>query len=259
MTRRYRLKVRFDGTSFHGWQRQTAPDGEPLRTVQGELEFATARALRQPLSIVGASRTDAGVHALGQVAAFSAETSIPTERIPAAINRYLPDDVAVWDASETDDDFNPIRGAVSKTYRYTIFNGVVRPVFDRFRCHHYWNPLDALTMQDAGKLLEGEHDFTSFANANHGRESAVRIVHFCEVSRSGERIFIDIGGNGFLYHMVRIIAGTLVEVGRGALNAQAIPDIIAARDRAQAGPTLPPGGLCLHQVSYDRVLTLNDV
>ncbi len=250
MLRRYRLTVRYDGFEFHGWQKQEPPEGEPLRTAQGVLESAIIRAVRQPVTLIGASRTDAGVHALGQVAAFTAETTIPVERLHHAINRYLPEDIAVVAAREIEPGFDPITMAVRKAYRYTIHNASVRPVFERHRLYHCWHALDERAMHAAAQHLVGTHDFASFANAHHGRESTVRTIFHCDVARQGERLTMDICGSGFLYHMVRIIIGTLVEVGRGALAVEAVPRILAARDRTQAGPTLDPAGLCLMWIQY---------
>lgn len=250
MLRRYRLTVRYDGSEFHGWQKQEPPESEPLRTAQGVLESAVIRALRQPVVLNGASRTDAGVHALGQVAAFNAETTIPVERLHHAINRYLPDDIAVVDAREVERDFDPITMAAAKAYQYTIHNASVRPVFDRKHVYHCWHPLEASAMHEAAQALIGEHDFASFANTHHGRVSTVRTVFACDARREGGRIVLEISGSGFLYHMVRIIAGTLVEVGRGAMSADAVARILAARDRAQAGPTLGASGLRLMWIQY---------
>ncbi len=250
MLRRFRLTVRYDGFEFHGWQKQEPPEGEPLRTAQGVLESAVIRALRQPVVLNGASRTDAGVHALGQVAAFNAETTIPVERLHHAINRYLPEDIAVVDAREVESDFDPITMAVRKAYQYTIHNASVRPVFDRRQVYHCWRPLDAAAMHEAAQGFVGEHDFESFANAHHGRSSTVRTVFSCDVNRDGQRVIINVCGSGFLYHMVRIIAGTLVKVGSGAMGAGEVARILAARDRTQAGPTLDAAGLRLMWIAY---------
>jgi len=250
MLRRYRLTVRYDGAEFHGWQKQEPPEGEPLRTAQGVLESAIIRAVRQPVTLIGASRTDAGVHARGQVATFSAETTIPTERLHHAINRYLPDDIAVVEAREVEADFDPIAMAMRKAYQYTIHNASVRPVFERRRLYHCWHALDAGAMHAAAQHLVGTHDFTSFANTHHGRDSTVRTIFSCAVARQGERIVMDICGSGFLYHMVRIIIGTLVEIGRGAMSVDDVPRILAACDRTKAGPTLDAAGLCLMWIQY---------
>lgn len=249
--KRYKLTVAYDGHGFHGWQKQEPKDAEPLLTAQGVLETAVRRAVRFPVTVMGASRTDAGVHAVGQVASFTVETSIPVERLPAAINRWLPINIAVVDAEIVDLDFNPIGGATSKGYRYTVHNAEIRPIFDRHHVHHYWYPLDIDRMNEAARHLIGEHDFASFANTHHGRLSTVRTVFSCEASRKENRVFIDISGSGFLYHMVRIVSGTLLEVGRGHWEPDRVREILEARDRRAAGITLPPSGLCLMWIEYE--------
>lgn len=254
--KRYKLILRYDGHDYHGWQKQEPPDCEPLRTVQAVTELAVCRAVREPVVLTGASRTDAGVHAQGQVAAFTVEDSrIPVERLHYAINKWLPDDIVVLSAEEADLEFNPINGAVSKAYKYTIYNEQLRPVFDRYRMYHCWLDINVERMHEAAQLLVGTHDFESFANAQHGRESTIRTIFSCGVSQAaigGNRIvYIDVVGSGFLYHMVRIIAGTLIEIGRGHWEVDYITDIINACDRQKAGTTLPPEGLCLQWIKYD--------
>lgn len=254
---RYRLTIAYDGTDFHGWQRQEPPGGAPLRTVQGTIERTLGYVLGQPIQVLGASRTDAGVHALGQVAAFTAETSIPVEKMPLAITSRLPEDVQVRCAEIVEDDFDPIKACTSKGYRYSILHtGPPRhwpDLFLRRTTTFHRDALDAAAMDEAARLLEGEHDFASFAHARHGRESTVRCIHSCRVQETGPfSLHLDISGNGFLYNMVRIIAGTLVEVGRGRIRPEDVVRIRDQRDRSAAGPTLPPHGLCLMWVRYDR-------
>jgi tRNA pseudouridine38-40 synthase len=283
---RYKLVVAYDGTDFVGWQKQEPPDpsgelqddGSPrrikLRTVQEVLEHAVRESVREEVLVTGASRTDSGVHALGQVAAF---TSVPdpdkgvgwpsdrgTDTLVRAINAKLPRDVLVRSAEVVPNDFEPIGGAVEKEYTYTIASGSVRPLFGRRYVFHTWYELDADAMDDAAKLLIGEHDFASFAPINHGRKTTVRTITGCSVERvdggSGgcdaggegcETLRIRVSGNGFLYNMVRILSGTLMEVGRGKIAPGAIPGIIAAADRtANGGPTLPPQGLRLEWIRY---------
>ncbi|MHC4413922.1 MAG: tRNA pseudouridine(38-40) synthase TruA [Planctomycetota bacterium] len=257
----YRLTVAYDGTNFHGWQKQSlnGPDGErvELRTVQAVIEEAVENVVREPVNVVGASRTDAGVHALGQVAAFSCDKEFDPKRLVAALNARLPDDAQVRDAGVAGDDFSPISEAIAKGYRYRIAWGrgkpgdLPRPLFGRSTT--FWTPyeLDAVAMNEAARRLIGEHDFTSFTRKHHNRESTVRTIHDCRVTATGRRrLRLDVCGDGFLYNMVRIIAGTLVEVGRARIGPEAIADILAAADRAAAGPTLPPEGLCLMWVRY---------
>lgn len=275
---RYKITVAYDGTHFHGWQKQDRTpenssddgqipetpvtgtevtglcDAERLRTVQGVLEEAVRKVVREPVNVLGASRTDAGVHAKGQVAAFTTRTSIPVERLARAITSRLPDDVQVRDAEIVTDEFDPIRGAIAKGYCYRLAHSCARhrkPLFDRHYVTHTAYRLDPVRMNLAARLLMGEHDFASFTRINHGRDSTVRTIYDCSVTATHRtRCRIDVVGNGFLYNMVRIIAGTLVEVGRGVIEPEAIPQIITAKDRNAAGPTLPPNGLCLMWIKY---------
>ena len=271
---RYKLTIAYDGTDFCGWQKQDQPDpdapppapGEDkarvvLRTVQGVVEDAVRDAAREPVTLIGASRTDSGVHARGQVGAFTASgadgkgTGWPEDRgvdaLRKAINSRLPDDVLVTNAELTSDDFDPISMPVSKGYTYTLHTAPDRPVFGRRFVHHLWTPIDAAPMRDAAALLEGEHDFASFAAVNHGRQTTVRTVHECKVEAIGDdRVAIHVSGSGFLYNMVRIIAGTLVEVGRGRMTGDDVRRALAEPDRRNAGPTLPPTGLCLEWIRY---------
>lgn len=251
---RFALRLAYDGTDFHGWQRQEPPHSDPLRTVQGELDRVLAEVMQQPVNCQGASRTDAGVHAEAQVAAFTAECRIPIGRMAAALNARLPDDVRVMAAWQVPSDFDPVGDALSKGYRYEIAQ--MRPFrarlpFDRRTVYPAQHDLNIARMRAASLQIVGEHDFAAFAHAQHGRESTVRRVHACEVAALPEdRVAIDVSGNGFLYNMVRIIAGTLVEVGRGRIDPSAIGSILASKDRAQAGPTLPPEGLRLRWIQY---------
>ncbi|MCB9845007.1 MAG: tRNA pseudouridine(38-40) synthase TruA [Phycisphaeraceae bacterium] len=289
---RYKLTIAYDGTAYHGWQKQEVPDGagsgagDPeavrrddrviLPTVQEVVEQATRQVVREPVRLTGASRTDAGVHAWGQVAAFSSEPDAERgvgwpgdrgcDRLVLAINSRLPEDIVVRDAAIVPDDFDPISQAVRKAYTYTILVSRLRPLWDRRCVFHLWRTLDAGRMAEAAKRIEGEHDFASFAAAGHGRQSTIRTVLRCSVTEECEhgpgsakpgelatdtrRIRIEVVGTGFLYNMVRIIAGTLVEVGRGAIEPAAIPGILSARDRRRAGPTLPPEGLRLEWIVY---------
>lgn len=253
---RIKLTLAYDGTDFHGWQKQTTPEGEVLRTVQGVLEDAVREVVREAVNVLGASRTDAGVHARGQVAAFTTTREIPIRRIARAVNSRLPGDVQVRRAELVSAAFNPIGDCTAKGYRYRIAHGCGngggrRPLFDRRTVAWTGYTLDPGAMNEAARAVIGEHDFTSFTRKHHGRESTVRTVYDCTVTAlSRRRCAIEVSGNGFLYNMVRIIAGTMVEVGRGKIEPSAIPAILAACDRDAAGPTLPPEGLCLMWVRY---------
>lgn len=250
---RYKLTIAYDGTNFHGWQKQEPPDGKPLRTVQGIVESTVIRTLGQPVNLVGASRTDAGVHALGQVAQFDAATRIPTERLAEAINSRLPVDVEVRHACVASPDFQAISGATSKQYRYRIFNATRRPLGMRHMVWHCWWDLDVPAMQTAAAKLVGTHDFAGFAAANHGRTSTIRTIFDCHIEQADDEVQIVVSGSGFLYNMVRIISGTLMEVGRGRFGPDVIDRVLASCDRTQAGITLPPQGLWLEWIRYDGV------
>jgi tRNA pseudouridine38-40 synthase len=252
---RVKLLVAYDGTDFHGWQRQDPPGGAPLRTVQGVLEDAVAEVIQARVPVVGASRTDAGVHAMGQVASFVAEHRVPIDRLALAINARLPADACVRAAEAVHDGFDPISDCTSKCYRYTIEHGASTPdgalLFERRTFWRTWHRLDAQRMRDTAAMVVGTHDFAAFAHVDHGRESTVRTVHGCAVTepRPG-RIVVEVAGSGFLYNMVRIIAGTLVEAGRGRLEPATVRQALATRDRTLTGPTLPPHGLRLEWITY---------
>jgi len=276
VTKRYLLTVAYDGTSFHGWQKQEPPDSEPLRTVQHTLEQTLARVLRQPVSTMGASRTDAGVHAgslpppeeppeeppedavddltvcCGQAVSFTAASRIPTERMAEAIRSRLPEQLDVRRVIEVPDHFDVISDVTDKQYRYRVFNHTARPLLRRKSVYHCWFPLDPLAMDAAARKLAGTHDFACLANSNHGRDDTVRTIHDCRVEHHprDHEIHVVVSGSGFLYHMVRIIAGTLIEVGRGRFDADHIDRILQENDRQLAGPTLPPHGLCLEWIRY---------
>ena len=276
---RYKITIAYDGTNFHGWQRQhdTRDDlvddaqdqGEatpglsldekatarrPLRTVQDTVERAVRDVVREPVTVLGASRTDAGVHAIGQVAAFTTAREIPVDKLPRALTSRLPGDVVVKKAEIVGDDFDPIRDAIAKGYVYRFVHSCAteqRPLFARNFVTATAYRLDPARMNLAARMLLGEHDFASFTRVAHGRESTMRTIYQCKVDRtSRRRCHLEVVGNGFLYNMVRIIAGTLREVGRGAIEPEAIPDILRAKDRNAAGPTLPPNGLCLMWIRY---------
>jgi len=268
--KRYKLTVAYDGTAFHGWQRQE-PLGQPvLRTAQGVLEDALVRVLRQPreaLALLGASRTDAGVHAIGQVCHLNTTSPIPPERMVRAINSRLPDDLEVRAAEVVDLSFDAIRDATDKQYRYRIFDAPFRPL--GLRNLVYQHPMrpsfDVMRMNDGARRLVGTHDVEGFAAVAHGRATTVRTVHRCCVEEhpipaglagegaAGRELHVVISGSGFLYNMVRIVAGTLVEVGRGAMEPERIDEVLATQERRLAGPTLPAMGLCLEWVAYGEV------
>ncbi|MFI4862371.1 MAG: tRNA pseudouridine(38-40) synthase TruA [Phycisphaerales bacterium JB063] len=257
---RYKLTLAYDGSAFHGWQKQNPPGEEPLRTVQGELEAVLVRLLNTPtymLGLLGASRTDSGVHALGQVAQFDAHTPIPTDRLAKAINARLPDDMEVRHAERAPVGFDCIGDVTNKQYRYRIYNADHKPLWQRNAVYHCFNAtLDPARMQDAAQRLVGTHDVEGFAAAGHGRADTVRTIYDCQCFTDPaypHEVHITIQGSGFLYNMVRIIAGTLIEVGRGRFEPDQIDQILTTADRRLAGPTLPPQGLCLEWISYGEL------
>ncbi|MBG83843.1 MAG: tRNA pseudouridine(38-40) synthase TruA [Phycisphaerae bacterium] len=253
--RRYAMTIAYDGTGFHGWQKQHPPDSDPLRTVQEVVEAAVQEVVREPVHVLGASRTDSGVHAEGQVASFLSPREFNPEILPAAITSRLPDDVQVKSAWETDPAFNPIGDAVSKGYRYRIAHARntadLRPLFDRHVTAWSPNHLDLEAMKEAAAHLVGEHDFAAFTRVRQTRESTVRTIFDCTVeAEDDDRLAIHVSGNGFLWNMVRIVAGTLVGVGEARYKPEDIPDMIASGDRQRTGRTMPPEGLCLMWIEY---------
>ena len=252
------IRIAYEGTNFHGWQRQEPPDKAPYRTIQGELDKALADLFQMRILTSGASRTDSGVHADAQVAAFTAETKIPITRIPAALNTRLPGDMRVLKAWLPTEEFDPVRDAEEKGYRYEVSHGDhlrVRPIFDRRTVYFSPHHMDVEPMKLAAAMFVGQHDFKAFAHSAHGRESTVRTIFSCEVhALNTDRIVIDISGNGFLYNMVRAIVGTLMEVGRRKYEPQFVRHIIQSQDRAQAGITAPAEGLYLVKVDYPELL-----
>ncbi|MBM4017644.1 MAG: tRNA pseudouridine(38-40) synthase TruA [Planctomycetes bacterium] len=240
-----RMTVAYDGTNYHGWQEQPGQ-----ATVQGALVQALATVLGERPAVEGAGRTDAGVHALGQVAAFKTEHAIGVDRLHAAVNSCLPPDIAVTGMREVALGFRPSLAAVSKHYRYRIYRGPVRPVFEARYVWHWYRPLAVEPMRQAARLLVGRHDFKSFEGRGSARQDTVREVTRLDVVEAGPELHFEVEGNRFLYRMVRSLVGTLTEVGRGHRPVEWAAEVLAARDRMAAGPTAPPHGLCLVEVRY---------
>ena len=211
---------------------------------------AIERLTGRQVIVNGASRTDAGVSAVGQVANIKIDTPIPTKNIAKALTEILPDDITVAEAADVDDDFDAIVSVKSKLYRYTIYTGPIRPVLQIRHCWHIPAKLDASDMDKAAKLFIGTKDFKSFASAADTRQSSVRTITNCLVKADGEWIYIDVEADGFLYNMVRNIVGTVVEVGRGRWSPEKITEILEAKDRTAAGPIAPAAGLCLMRIDY---------
>lgn len=243
--RNIKLTIAYDGYGYHGWQVQPG-----MVTVQGEIESAIEKLTSQQIQITGASRTDAGVSALGQVANFEIDSPIPTENFAKALNQYLPDEICIVKAEEVDEDFNSRFGAVKKQYQYKIYSGDIKPVLDIHHCWYYPYWLDVEKMKSAAKYLIGEHDFKSFASSGDQREDSIRTIFKCDVSEDDCWLLVTIEGDGFLYNMVRNIVGTLVDIGRGKWGAEYIENILAAKDRTAAGMLAPAGGLCLRWIEY---------
>jgi tRNA pseudouridine38-40 synthase len=243
--RNIKLTITYDGSGYSGWQTQRGK-----RTIQEELNNAIGNLTGHKVTVHGASRTDARVSALGQVGLVQIDSPIPAKNLAKAINDRLPPDIAVTEAVEVPNGFDVIGDAKSKLYRYTIFTGPVRPVLDTRRCWHLPHPLDIAAMSRAATMLVGRKDFKSFAAAKDRRESSVRTILRCEVTRDGNWVHVDVEGDGFLYYMVRNIVGTLVEVGVGRWKPERIGEILEARDRTAAGPTAPAEGLCLMWIRY---------
>ena len=243
--RNIKLTIVYDGSEYHGWQIQP---GE--KTIGGVLTEAVEGLIGREVKITGASRTDAGVSALGQAALMQIESAIPTENLAKAITDRLPADIAVAEAAEAALDFDVISDVKSKLYRYTIFTGMLRPVLRIRHCWHLPAKLDIAAMAKDAKLFIGKKDFKSFASAADKRENSIRTIFRCDVVRENGWVYIDVEGDGFLYNMVRNIVGTLVEVGIGRLKAEKISQILEAKDRKAAGPIAPAQGLCLMWIKY---------
>lgn len=242
--KRVRLTVAYDGTDYHGWQVQ-----KNAITIESELNRCLTQLLGETIEVIGASRTDAGVHALGNIAVFDTENPMPAEKISYALNQRLPEDIRIQHSQEVPTDWHPRHCESRKTYEYRIYCcEFPMPVKRLYSYFTYWS-LDVNRMREAASYLEGEHDFKSFCQTNAQVESTVRTIYSVEVEEQGKELVIRVCGNGFLYNMVRIIAGTLMEVGRGRMQPEDMVSILEARDRAAAGPTAPAHGLTL--VKYE--------
>ena len=238
----------YDGTDYHGFQEQC---GTGLATVQEQLEGCLERLVGRTVRVTGAGRTDAGVHARGQVINFDAAGwPIPVKRIPLAMNGLLPADIVITEAEEVPDDFHARFSARAKTYCYTIWNQRIPSPFYRLYSTFVPVPLDQWTMSAAASMLVGRHDFKCFQAAGSTVRDTVRELYRADVTRAGAMLYFVYRGNGFLYNMVRIMTGTLVQVGLGKAEPRSIKQILNSGNRALAGPTMPPEGLCLEHVEY---------
>lgn len=244
-TRNIKLTVLYDGSEYHGWQIQPG-----LRTIQGMLTEVIQDLVDQEVRVFGASRTDAGVSALGQVALVQIDSSIPVENLARVITHRLPSDIAVAEVVEVAQGFDLMGEVKSKLYRYTIFTGSLRPVMQIRHCWHLPTKLDIAAMAQATAMLVGKKDFKSFASAADKRQTSVRTIFRCDVKQNDDWVYIEVEGDSFLYNMVRNIVGTLVEVGSGRLEPEKIREILEAKDRTAAGPIAPAAGLCLMWIKY---------
>lgn len=242
--KRVRLIVAYDGTNYHGWQVQN--NGI---TIESELNRCLSELLSEPIEVIGASRTDAGVHALGNVAVFDTNARMPAEKISYALNQRLPEDIRIQKSEEVPGDWHPRYCDSRKTYEYHIYRGEFALPTKRLYSLFTYHKLDVEKMQKAAEYFVGEHDFKSFCQVNAQVKSTVRTVTEVQVYEEGSEVIIRVSGNGFLYNMVRIMAGTLLEVGQGKRSPEEIPDMIAAKNREAAGPTAPAHGLML--VKYE--------
>lgn len=240
-----RLDLQYDGTNYHGWQIQT--NGI---TIQSALMRAIATVTNERANIIGCGRTDAKVHAINYVCNFESETTVPPDRLPHALNSHLPEDIIIKKASLVPDDFRANQSAKKKTYIYRILNTEFNDAFLRNYSWHFKHSLDLEKMQSGAAAFLGEHDFVGFASAGFSVKTTVRTIYSLDVCKSGDVFEIEICGNGFLYNMVRIIAGTLAYMGNGKIDYRDAAAIIASRDRTRAGITAPPQGLFLKEVFY---------
>ncbi len=244
--RNIKLTIEYDGKDFNGWQKQ------PTKlNIQGTIESAIEKLTGEKVDLTASGRTDAGVHAIGQVANFKSNITIPIDKIPVAINSNVKKSIIIKKAEEVDERFHSRLSCKNKTYRYIINNSEIGTALYRNLETHIPNKLNITKMKEAIKYFEGEHDFKAFKSSGGSSKSSIRTIYKAEIiEKENDRIWIELTGNGFLYNMVRIISGTLVEVGLGKIDATDIPNIIKEQNREQAGKTLPPQGLYLINVEY---------
>ena len=242
----FRMTLCYDGSRYNGWQRQ----GNTHNTIQEKLETVLGAVLGQPVEVAGSGRTDAGVHARAQTASFRAKTDLTPDELLKALRARLPGDIGVLDLTEAPPRFHARLSCKGKTYVYRVWNSETPNVFERKYVYALPQPLDLAAMRRAAEALCGTHDYTSFCANRHMKKSAVRTVERIDVERIGGEVRLAFSGDGFLYHMVRILTGTLLEVGLGERSAAEMADILAAKDRAAAGKTAPAQGLILWETRY---------
>lgn len=243
--RNLRLDVCYDGTRYKGWQRQAGNDN----TIQGRLEKTLSRLLDEPIEVSGSGRTDAGTHALGQVASFHCQSKMSCEDILSGLRMYLPEDIGVYSCRNVSPRFHARLNAKTKTYRYRLWNSEAPCVFDRKYVYVDTAALDLDKMRVAAQNYIGTHDFSAFCGNKHMKKSTVRTIFDFTIDKTEHEIIFTVTGNGFLQHMVRIMVGTLLQIGRGERSVESIPELFGSV-RADAGPALPACGLCLMEVTY---------
>ena len=244
--KRVGIVVAYDGTNYNGWQIQ--PNGV---TIQGVLNETLSKLLGEKIEVMGASRTDAGVHSLGNVAVFDTNSRIPGEKISYALNQFLPEDIRIQLSEDVDPDFHPRYCDSEKTYQYRILNRRFPVPTERLYSYFYHYKLDVDLMKEAVSFLIGQHDFASFCGSGAQVRSTVRTITAMDVWRDEDMVTIQVSGTGFLYNMVRILAGTLIEIGNGQYPPERMKDILDAKDREAAGPTAPAHGLTLVGIRYE--------
>ena len=244
--RNIRIKIAYEGTRYQGWQKQETSDN----TIQGKFETLLSRMCEEDITIQGSGRTDAGVHALGQIANFHTNSTMGLVEMLTYINQYLPEDIAVTEIAEVAERFHSRLNARGKRYSYRIWNSSIPNVFYRKFAHIVTEELDLEAMREAATYLLGEHDFKSFTSTKKGKKSTVRRIDRIDIQKEGELIIFTFEGNGFLYHMIRILVGTLLEVGLGERNSESLPAIMNAKNRELAGKLVPGKGLLLEEVFF---------
>ncbi len=247
MKKNYKFTISYDGTRFQGWEHQPSTD----MTIQGKLETVLSRMTETEVEVIGAGRTDAGVHAKAMIANAFMDTQLDTSAIRDYMNRYLPDDICVREVREASERFHSRYNATGKTYRYTCHIGPLKPVFDRKYVYYLEESPDIESMRRAASILIGEHDFRSFCANPRMKKSTVRKVDRIDIDRKGDRLTFTYHGTGFLQYMVRILTGTLLEVGYGKRTSDSMKELLEALDRTKAGPTAPACGLMMMKVDYD--------
>ena len=244
--KRVKLIVAYDGTNYHGWQVQ-----DNGITIEEVLNRTISELVQEDIKVIGASRTDAGVHACGNVAVFDTESRIPGDKFSFALNQRLPEDIRIQESCEVDADFHPRYADTVKTYEYNILNRRFELPSKRLYAAFCYYPMDIERMNQAAAYLVGEHDFKSFCSAGAQVQTTVRTIYAVNVTKDDDMVHIRITGNGFLYNMVRIIAGTLMQVGTGLMEPEQVKEILEARDRSKAGPTAVAKGLTLVEIRYE--------